>query len=260
MSQLRARFLESAGRQVIEANQWLSVSHCWQAWCRERILSSRHKAENELWALAEQRLQQMNHVRLLAVGASSQVQQDFLLRACFAAWRRLQSLQRASDDRGNLEKLLAAVARIQYARNVSIRRLARSKEESVTCAWVVVAWIIWRRLRREAAMIEEFEAVKSLLARLQAEWERQQVLNSQQEWADQNAYHRMLRQQRFEQELQLSQLQQASGEAVEAQASSMSLPIAFAGGQMGNRAMAGSCSNSMAMSLPIVVFPVPGLP
>eukprot|EP00930_Biecheleria_cincta_P095778 TRINITY_DN87698_c0_g1_i1.p1 TRINITY_DN87698_c0_g1~~TRINITY_DN87698_c0_g1_i1.p1 ORF type:complete len:994 (-),score=181.09 TRINITY_DN87698_c0_g1_i1:115-3096(-) len=250
MSQLRASFLESAARQVLKANQWLSVSRCWQAWCQESFLSSRHKVESEVWVHAEQRLQQMNRVQLLAVGASSQVQQEFLLRACFAAWRRLQSLQRASSDRDNLGKLLAAVARMQYARDVSIRRLARSKEDCIICAWVVLAWIIWRRLRMEAAMIEEFEAVKSLLAQLQAEWDRQQLLHSQQEWADQNAYQRMLRQQQLEQELQFSQLQQASGEAMEAQTSLVSLPIAFVGGQMGGRAMAGSCSNSMASNAP----------
>lgn len=250
MSQWRASFLESVGRQLAEANQWFSVSYCWQAWCRLSLVSNRRIAESELRVRLEERLHQLNRVRLLAVGASSRVQQEFLLRACVAAWRRFQSLQRALGDREDLENMHAAVARIQYARDVSVQRLARSKENCIVCAWVVLAWIIWRRLRMEASMIEEFEAVKSLLVQLQAEWSRQQLLHSQQEWADQSAFDRMLRQQQLEQELQLSRLQQSCGETVERQASSASLPAAFAGGHMGSRALAGSCSNSMASVAP----------
>ncbi|CAE8613460.1 unnamed protein product [Polarella glacialis] len=201
----RANFLQSASRHIEEAAGELEVWFCWQAWCRVVLASDRLRAEDAVDSRAAKRQQQLLRLRLLAIDTLVQAHQSFLLRACLAAWRRLRALQRAVLDSGELSRLQATAARLRFARNSGIERLADHLQELGRSTWLTLVWLVWRKLRQENFLFQELDAVQQLLPQLQAEWSRQQTLQMQQEWADQQAFERLQRERLEEHQLLQSQ-------------------------------------------------------
>ncbi|CAE7413481.1 TDP1 [Symbiodinium pilosum] len=151
----RLRFVESATCWQGKDSDQLLAFHCWQAWIQFCTLAARDRASAKFLKQLHQLQMQWSRAQILMVGASLQVQRVFLVRACFSAWCRAGSLARALGDRQECQRLQMLLARVLYARDLALQRLASKTQEQPVGFWFQLAWAMWRRLRLERMMIEE---------------------------------------------------------------------------------------------------------
>ncbi|CAJ1448229.1 unnamed protein product [Effrenium voratum] len=168
----RLELLQHVFREKAKDSHANLVVSCWKAWHQAACLASRERAFDTAQSHVLHLQGRLSDLRLLSVGASVQVQSRFLIRACFASWHHFRCLQQAVDSREELQHLRVTMSKLCYSRNFTIQRMAKRANEGAAGMCLILAWRIWRRLRTEAAVIQElhfqFHAIGCLLGSLNA--------------------------------------------------------------------------------------------
>ncbi|CAE7362554.1 unnamed protein product [Symbiodinium natans] len=187
----RLRFIESSICWQGKDFDALLVFHTWQAWIQFCQLTARDHASAKFLGHVHQLQSQWSNMQILTIGASLQVQLSFLMRACFAAWRRARRLARASGDQQECQRLQIRLAQACYSRDCLLQSVAGKVQEQAVGFWLRLAWVLWCRLRLERMILEESDAARALLEQLQERWAQHQMLQHAQEQADHQACHRL---------------------------------------------------------------------
>lgn len=187
----RLEFLDMMFLQSEEDNCAMLMILCWQAWSQAARLGARQKAYDAAKLELRKVQRRFQKFQIIAVGASAQVHLMFLLRASFVGWRQLQCLQLATLLREDSRNLHFSLAHLCHSRDFTVNSIARRANENAVFFCLALAWTIWKRSSLEAAMIQDFDAVRTLLLQLQGEWARQHDLQQQQDFGEQQAHGRL---------------------------------------------------------------------
>lgn len=187
----RREFLEAMFLQKEEDHCEMLLVLCWRAWGGASDLEARQQEAERLKLRLRSVERRLLKSRVVSVGATAQVQLKFLLRVSFVSWWQLRYLENAVSTKEESRHLHISLAQLCYSRDFTVERIAKRAMHSVTSFCLALAWTIWRRCCMEAALIQDCDAVKALLAKLQGEWARQHELQQQEDFADMEAQGRL---------------------------------------------------------------------
>lgn len=160
---------------LLLAKQAYDLIFCtWSSWQQVLHEAKQLKIANTLSLQEAAQRQRMDQAHVLVVCAASRVQAGFVVRACWAIWRRLRPVQRLLSGGEELAKLRAAYAHLNFARTSQVNHLGELLEQQHMASVAYAAWLAWRRRRREGALLAELENLQQLLSRFHIECQKQQ--------------------------------------------------------------------------------------
>jgi len=170
---------------LLEAAQAFQlVFSIWSSWQKARHEAQRFHRENRLSLQDSRRRQSMDQVHALLFGSASRVQAGFILRACWAMWRRLRAVQRMVTGGEEISRLRASHHYLEHSRSSQVQHFSERLWQQHVAAVAYVAWTAWRRRQREGEMLSELEKLQQLLLVFHSECQRQQEYDHVDAWME----------------------------------------------------------------------------
>jgi hypothetical protein len=147
-------------------------------WQRDCQMGRRAEAQHHLSIQEALKKMRSEHALAWLMNSASSVQAAFVSRACFTAWRDLGPVQRAHAGDKQLKQLQATHSRLYLSRLARFESAGSRMRLVHSCAYALIAWITWRRLRRDNCLVRDLEILHVLLLRYQDECQRRQAYES----------------------------------------------------------------------------------
>lgn len=117
---------------------------------------------------AQRQITQLDHVRRNAINCTFRMQVEFILQACFAAWRRSQPMERLIGIEERLHQLQSIHARLEGTHQLQLASLGETMATWRTAAFAYICWASWSMRRRDTTLLKDLDGLQTLLEHYQS--------------------------------------------------------------------------------------------
>jgi len=184
---LRARqtaLIRDVGEWLLRCDSEKLVSFVWLVWQQTWSDARRYRVEGQLSTQNALRQLRLDYAHSLLIVSASRVQTGFIIRACFAIWRRLRPEQKLRQGDEQLSVLQSAHVRICSDRAVQIESLAARIHLADSCSYALLAWVLWKRHRLEGDLITQLETLQIFLGQYFEQSRRQEEFQTATVWLE----------------------------------------------------------------------------